>query len=198
MESGRRTDRPQLAAALELCRRQRAMLVIAKLDRLARNVAFIANLMEPSVEFTAVDMPYANKLTLHILAAIAEQRPWDGGQPMSEGEILSLSRTARIELFIRYKVLILSLSRAIFRAVSLQRRIERATADQPGSCGRSITNALEEACHDLVPTILIEPNRLFRDGLKHLLNGTRFEVGAEFNTVDLAWPPQRLPKRRTW
>ena len=35
-------------------------------------------------------------------------------------------------------------------------------------------------------TILIEPNRLFRDGLKHLLNGTRFEVGAEFNTVDLA------------
>ena len=85
VESGRRTDRPQLAAALELCRRQRAMLVIAKLDRLARNVAFIANLMEPGVEFTAVDMPYANKLTLHILAAVAEQRLWAGCQPMSEG-----------------------------------------------------------------------------------------------------------------
>jgi DNA invertase Pin-like site-specific DNA recombinase len=71
VESGKRADRPQLAAALELCRR-RAMLVIAKLDRLARNVAFIANLMEAGVEFTAVDMPSANKLTLHILAAVAE------------------------------------------------------------------------------------------------------------------------------
>jgi DNA invertase Pin-like site-specific DNA recombinase len=100
VESGKRNDRPQLAAALDLCRRQRAMLVIAKLERLARNVAFIANLMESGVEFTAVDMPYANKLTLHILAAVAEQRPWDGGQPMSKGEILSLSRTASIELFI--------------------------------------------------------------------------------------------------
>jgi DNA invertase Pin-like site-specific DNA recombinase len=72
VESGKRNDRPQLAAALELCRRQRAMLVIAKLDRLARNVAFIANLMESGVEFTAVDMPSANRLTLHILAAVAE------------------------------------------------------------------------------------------------------------------------------
>jgi DNA invertase Pin-like site-specific DNA recombinase len=72
IESGKRADRPQLATALELCRRHRAMLVIAKLDRLARNVAFIANLMESGVEFTAVDMPSANKLTLHILAAVAE------------------------------------------------------------------------------------------------------------------------------
>ena len=72
VESGKRNDRPQLAAALDLCRQKRAMLVIAKLDRLARNIAFIANLMESGVEFTAVDMPYANKLTLHILAAVAE------------------------------------------------------------------------------------------------------------------------------
>jgi DNA invertase Pin-like site-specific DNA recombinase len=47
-------------------------LVIAKLDRLARNVAFVANLMESGVEFQAVDMPYANKPTIHILAAVAE------------------------------------------------------------------------------------------------------------------------------
>jgi DNA invertase Pin-like site-specific DNA recombinase len=72
VESGKRNDRPQLAMALDLCRRHRTMLVIAKLDRLARNVAFIANLMEAGVEFTAVDMPSANKLTLHILAAVAE------------------------------------------------------------------------------------------------------------------------------
>ncbi len=72
VESGKRNDRPQLAMALNLCRRRRAMLVIAKLDRLARNGAFIANLMESGGEFTAVDMPSANKLTLHILAAVAE------------------------------------------------------------------------------------------------------------------------------
>lgn len=72
IESGRRNDRPQLHTALAACQRQRATLVIAKLDRLARNVAFIAGLMESGVEFVAVDMPEANRLTLHILAAVAE------------------------------------------------------------------------------------------------------------------------------
>jgi DNA invertase Pin-like site-specific DNA recombinase len=64
--------RPQLAAALAACRVHGATLVIAKLDRLARNVAFTSNLMESGVEFTAVDFPQANRLTIHILAAIAE------------------------------------------------------------------------------------------------------------------------------
>jgi DNA invertase Pin-like site-specific DNA recombinase len=73
VESGKRHDnRPQLAAALERARKHGAVLVIAKLDRLARNVAFVANLMESGVEFQAVDMPYANKLTILILAAVAE------------------------------------------------------------------------------------------------------------------------------
>lgn len=72
VESGRKNDRPQLAAALDLCRRRHAVLVIAKLDRLARNVAFVARLMESGVEFVAVDNPHANKLMLHMLAAFAE------------------------------------------------------------------------------------------------------------------------------
>jgi DNA invertase Pin-like site-specific DNA recombinase len=72
VESGRKADRPQLVAALAACRLHRATLVIAKLDRLSRNVAFIANLMEGGVEFVACDMPHANRLTLHLLAAIAE------------------------------------------------------------------------------------------------------------------------------
>jgi DNA invertase Pin-like site-specific DNA recombinase len=72
VESGRRKNRPQLAAALEAARQQKATLVIAKLDRLARNVAFVANLMDSKVEFVAVDFPQANRLTLHILAAVAE------------------------------------------------------------------------------------------------------------------------------
>ncbi len=71
-ESGKRNDRPELAKALAHCRKVKAKLVIAKLDRLARNVAFTSALMESGVEFVAVDMPHANKLTIHILAAVAE------------------------------------------------------------------------------------------------------------------------------
>jgi len=72
VESGKRKDRPALLEALALCRLHNATLVIAKLDRLARNVAFISNLMESGAEFTAVDFPQANRLTIHILAAVAE------------------------------------------------------------------------------------------------------------------------------
>ena len=72
VESGKRNDRPKLTEALTLCRIHKATLLIAKLDRLARNVAFISNLMESGVEFTAVDFPQANRLTIHVLAAVAE------------------------------------------------------------------------------------------------------------------------------
>ena len=73
IESGKKhTNRPQLLAALQDCRKRRAVLLIARLDRLARNVAFIANLMESGADFVAVDMPQATRLTIHILAAVAE------------------------------------------------------------------------------------------------------------------------------
>jgi DNA invertase Pin-like site-specific DNA recombinase len=73
IESGKRSkNRPQLLAALAECKRLKATLVIAKLDRLARNVHFISGLMEAGVEFVAVDMPKANKLTVHIMSAMAE------------------------------------------------------------------------------------------------------------------------------
>ena len=72
VESGKRNDRPKLAEALKLCRLHGATLIIAKLDRLARNVAFVSNLMESGVDFVAVDFPQANRLTVHILAAVAE------------------------------------------------------------------------------------------------------------------------------
>ncbi len=72
IESGKRNDRPAIAEALRLCRLHKATLVIAKLDRLARNVHFISSLMESGVDFTACDFPEANRLTVHILAAVAE------------------------------------------------------------------------------------------------------------------------------
>lgn len=64
--------RPELRKALELCRKSGATLLIAKLDRLARNVHFVSGLMESKVKFVACDLPEANQLTIHIMAAFAE------------------------------------------------------------------------------------------------------------------------------
>lgn len=72
VESGRRKSRPELEKALAHCRKEKAYLLIAKLDRLGRNVAFISNLMESGVEFKAVDNPHAAKFMLHMLAVLAE------------------------------------------------------------------------------------------------------------------------------
>lgn len=72
VETGKHEDRPELTKALALCKKHKARLVIAKLDRLSRNLAFIAKLMDAGAEFTAVDNPHANKLTVHILAAVAQ------------------------------------------------------------------------------------------------------------------------------
>ena len=65
-------ERPILKEALELCKELNATLVIAKLDRLARNVQFVSSLMDSGIKFEAVDMPHANELTIHIMSAIAQ------------------------------------------------------------------------------------------------------------------------------
>ncbi len=72
VESGKNSDRPQLREALDLADATGATLVIAKLDRLSRNVHFLSGLMERGVDFVACDLPSANKLTVHIMAAMAE------------------------------------------------------------------------------------------------------------------------------
>jgi len=87
VESGKRNDRPELVKALAACKKQKAKLVIAKLDRLSRNLAFIATLMDSGVEFIAVDNPHANKLTVHILAAVAQH----------EREIISARTSAALQ-----------------------------------------------------------------------------------------------------
>jgi DNA invertase Pin-like site-specific DNA recombinase len=87
VESGKRNDRPELAAALAACKKHKAKLIIAKLDRLSRNLAFIATLMDSGVEFIAVDNPHANKLTIHILAAVAQH----------EREIISARTSAALK-----------------------------------------------------------------------------------------------------
>lgn len=73
VESGKNSDRPKLAEALARCRKAGATLLIAKLDRLARDVHFIAGLMKEGVPFMACEMPTATPFMLHIYAAVAEE-----------------------------------------------------------------------------------------------------------------------------
>lgn len=72
VESGRKKDRPKLKEALDLCRKTGATLIVAKLDRLARNVSFLSSLLESDVEIVFCDFPQANKMVLHILSAISQ------------------------------------------------------------------------------------------------------------------------------
>ncbi len=66
-------ERVEIHKAIQMAKNESAVLVIAKLDRLARNVSFVSSLMDAGIEFVAVDMPSANNFTIHIFAALAEQ-----------------------------------------------------------------------------------------------------------------------------
>lgn len=69
--------RPQLKAAIEACKKHKATLIIAKLDRLARNVHFVSGLLESGVDFVCADMPQANKVMLQMYSVMAE---WERDQ----------------------------------------------------------------------------------------------------------------------
>ena len=72
VETGKNNDRPKLKEAIVLAKKARATLIIAKLDRLSRNLAFIANILDGNIEFVCADMPHANKMMLQMMAVIAE------------------------------------------------------------------------------------------------------------------------------
>jgi len=72
VESGKRKDRPELLKALDYCKKNKAVLVVAKLDRLSRNVLFVSTLQESKVEFICADMPEASILTIQFMAVIAQ------------------------------------------------------------------------------------------------------------------------------
>jgi len=77
IESGKNNDRPQLRAALDMCKRKKAILVIAKLDRLSRSTAFVSSLIEAGTDFVAADNPHASKVVLQMFSVMAE---WERDQ----------------------------------------------------------------------------------------------------------------------
>jgi DNA invertase Pin-like site-specific DNA recombinase len=137
-ESGKLADRPQLAKALSHCRRSKATLVVAKLDRLARNVAFLSALMDSSVQFTACDNPHANRLTLHILAAVAES------------EAVAISQRTKAALA-AYKARGGLLGASLPQCNKLTQEARKKGARQ---AGRAVSKLATEAYADLRPTVL--------------------------------------------
>lgn len=96
VESGRKTNRPQLHAALRACRLYGARLVVAKFDRLSRNAAFLMTLKDSGVDFVAADMPEANSLTVGIMALVAQQEAEAISQRTKEALAAAKARGSRI------------------------------------------------------------------------------------------------------
>ena len=94
-KTGRNANRAGLTQAIAECRRCGAILLLSKLDRLSRSVAYISALMESGIEFLAVDSPYANRLTVHILAAVAEDEARRVSERTSEA-MISMQKRGRM------------------------------------------------------------------------------------------------------
>ena len=96
IETGKNPDRPELAKAIAHAKLSNAVLVVAKLDRLARNVAFTSALMDSGVEFVACDCKDANRFTLHILAAVAEEECRKIGERTTKALAAAKARGAKL------------------------------------------------------------------------------------------------------
>jgi DNA invertase Pin-like site-specific DNA recombinase len=151
VESGKRNDRPQLKLAVATARRQGARLVIAKLDRLGRNVLFIAGLLESGVDFVAADSPNDDKFMLHIKACFAEEEARKISLRTKEGMAVAIARgvvmgTPRnLDHAARVKGAA-SQRRAAVEAVA-DLAVEITTRRAAGESYRQIADALNNAGH---------------------------------------------------
>lgn len=161
VESGKLADRPELAKALAHARRSKATLVVAKLDRLARNVAFLSALMDSNVAFVACDQPQANRLTLHILAAVAE----------AEAKAISDRTKAALAA---YKARGGKLGAELPQCRNLTAEARAKGIRMAGDASR---RAAEEAYSDLIPTV----RALKADGLS--LRAIAERLNAEGHTT---------------
>ena len=138
VETGKTADRPELARALAHAKRSGATLVVAKLDRLARNMAFTAAVMDSGVEFAACDMPRANRFTLHVMAAMAEH----------EGRMISERTRAALQAYKRRGG---KLGASLPQCRNLT---DRARAKGAKIAAKARTEKAREAYADLVSTML--------------------------------------------
>lgn len=179
VESGKRSDRPELAKALAHAKRSRATLVVAKLDRLARNVAFLSRLMEAKADFVACDNPAANKLTLHILAAVAE----------AEAEAISARTKAALAA---YKARGGKLGGALAKCRNLTPAARQRGATAAGAANRA---KADEAYADLAPIVAeLRDKGLTQSAIADELNkqGHTTRRGKPWNHVQVGRVLQRV------
>jgi DNA invertase Pin-like site-specific DNA recombinase len=173
VESGKLADRPELAKALAHARRSKATLVVAKLDRLARNVAFLSALMESKVPFVACDNPHANRLTLHILAAVAE------------AEALAISQRTKAALA-AYKARGGKLGAALPQCRNLTKEAQLRGSQR---AAEAKIKAADEAYADLMPTVTeLRGRGLSLQGIAAELNkqGHTTRRGKPWNAVQVS------------
>jgi DNA invertase Pin-like site-specific DNA recombinase len=176
--TGAAPDRPELKRALAHAKRSKATLVISKLDRLARNVAFTSALMEAGVNFVCCDNPHANKLTIHILAAIAEH----------EAEMIS-RRTKDALAAYKARGGLLGGQRPDCRNLTQEDRIRGAQR-----AGEAVRKAADEAYSDLVPLVtgLRDKGNSLRDIAERLNSeGHTTRRGRPWNAVQVSRVLQR-------
>jgi DNA invertase Pin-like site-specific DNA recombinase len=139
VESGGRDDRPKLLEALAACQRTKATLLIAKLDRLARSVSFVAGLMDGDVDFVAVDMPHASRFVLHIMAAVAEHERQIIGERTKAALAAAKARGVRLGangavLAERHKAKAVEYAWQVAPAISAARQAGARTTRQIAEC----------------------------------------------------------------
>jgi DNA invertase Pin-like site-specific DNA recombinase len=173
VESGKLATRPELLKALAHARRSKATLVVAKLDRLARNVAFLSALMDSNVAFVACDQPDANRLTLHILSAVAE------------AEALAISQRTKAALA-AYKARGGKLGAELPQCRNLTAEARAKGIRMAGDASRK---AAEEAYSDLLPTVqAMKAEGLSLRAIAGKLNveGHTTRRGKQWNAVQVA------------
>lgn len=172
IESGRHDDRPKLAEALAYARRAKATLLVAKLDRLSRSVRFIATVLDSGADFAACDVPEANRLLLHVLAAVAE----------NEARAISDRTKAALQAAKARGVQLGSHNRAV-PALSPEARAEGA------KLGAAANHRLAvEAYADLVPFVMT----LRSQGLSLRAIAARLNEDGHSTRADKAWTAQQV------
>lgn len=173
IESGKLADRPELARALAHAKRSKATLCVAKLDRLARNVEFLARVLNAGTEFVACDNPAANRLTLHILAAVAE----------AEAKAISDRTKAALAA---YKARGGKLGADLKQCRNLTQAARKKGAER---AGLAVAKAAAEAYADLAPTMKAwRVEGLTLDGIASRLNaeGHTTRRGKPWNPVQVS------------
>jgi DNA invertase Pin-like site-specific DNA recombinase len=172
VESGRHDDRPKLAEALAYARRAKATLLVAKLDRLSRSVRFIATVLDSGADFAACDVPEANRLLLHVLAAVAE----------NEARAISDRTKAALAAY-KARGGRLGASNPTYRPLTSEARSKGAKLGAASNQRRAI-----EAYLDLLPYV----QKLRGQGLSLRAIASRLNDDGHTTRADKAWTAQQV------